>query len=83
MDNWLKSPKRYASGTKMSFAGLSKGEDRANVIAYMNNNTDAPLATDKIVADALAATAAEGSAEENADVAPEGETIAEGEAATE
>ena len=36
MDAWLKSPKKYVEGTKMSFAGLSKPEDRANVIAYIN-----------------------------------------------
>lgn len=36
MDAWLANPKKFAEGTKMSFAGLSKGEDRANVIAYMN-----------------------------------------------
>lgn len=36
MDAWLKSPKKFASGTKMSFAGLSKPEDRANVLLYMN-----------------------------------------------
>jgi cytochrome c len=36
MDAWLKAPKKFIEGTKMSFAGLSKGEDRANVIAYMN-----------------------------------------------
>ncbi len=33
---WLKSPKKFADGTKMSFAGLSKPEDRANIIAYIN-----------------------------------------------
>ena len=36
MDAWLKSPKAFASGTKMSFAGLGKPEDRANVIVWMN-----------------------------------------------
>lgn len=36
MDAWLKSPKKYAAGTKMSFAGLSKPEDRADVIVYLN-----------------------------------------------
>ncbi len=36
MDAWLKSPKKFASGTKMSFAGLSKAEDRANILLYMN-----------------------------------------------
>ncbi|QQN75053.1 cytochrome c family protein [Croceicoccus sp. YJ47] len=37
MDDWLASPRAFASGTKMSFAGLSKPEDRANVIAYLNS----------------------------------------------
>ncbi|MDT0575822.1 cytochrome c family protein [Croceicoccus sp. F390] len=36
MDAWLKSPRAFADGTKMSFAGLSKPEDRANIIAYLN-----------------------------------------------
>jgi cytochrome c len=39
---WLKSPKAFAPGTKMTFAGLSKPEDRANVIAYLNKQSDAP-----------------------------------------
>ena len=32
---FLKSPKTAIPGTKMSFAGLPKPEDRANVIAYL------------------------------------------------
>ena len=36
LNAWLKSPKSVVAGTKMSFAGLSKPEDRANVIAYLN-----------------------------------------------
>jgi cytochrome c len=36
MNAWLTSPKAYAPGTKMSFAGLSKPEDRANVLVYLN-----------------------------------------------
>ncbi len=36
MNAWLKSPKKFIEGTKMSFAGLSKGEDRANLMAYLN-----------------------------------------------
>ncbi|WP_373487559.1 cytochrome c family protein [Blastomonas sp.] len=43
MNAWLKSPRAYAEGTKMSFAGLGKPEDRANVMAYMNSLTDSPL----------------------------------------
>jgi cytochrome c len=36
MDAWLKSPRKYAPGTKMTFAGLGNPQDRANVIAYLN-----------------------------------------------
>jgi cytochrome c len=36
MNAWLTSPRRFANGTKMSFAGLSDPQDRANVMAYMN-----------------------------------------------
>jgi cytochrome c len=35
MNEFLTNPKAYVPGTKMSFAGLSKIEDRANVIAYL------------------------------------------------
>lgn len=37
MNEFLTSPKAYAPGTKMSFAGLPKPEDRANVIAYLQS----------------------------------------------
>ena len=44
LDAWLTSPKKFASGTKMSFAGLSKPEDRANIIVYMNSmGSNVPL----------------------------------------
>lgn len=36
LNEWLRSPRAFAPGTKMSFAGLSSPEDRANLIAYMN-----------------------------------------------
>ena len=42
LDEWLKNPRAFASGTKMSFAGLGKPEDRANVIAYMKANGGGP-----------------------------------------
>ena len=35
---FLEDPKAFAPGTKMSFAGLPKPEDRANVIAYLAAN---------------------------------------------
>jgi cytochrome c len=36
MDEWLAGPKRFAPGTKMSFAGLSDPQERANLIAFVN-----------------------------------------------
>ena len=37
LDAWLKSPKAFAPGTKMTFAGLGKPEDRAAMIVYLNS----------------------------------------------
>jgi cytochrome c len=42
LGQWLKSPKDFAPGTKMTFAGLSNPQDRANLIAYLNTQSDAP-----------------------------------------
>ena len=42
MSAWLANPKAFAPGTKMTFAGLSNPQDRANVIAFLNSKTDAP-----------------------------------------
>jgi cytochrome c len=43
LNAWLNSPKAYAPGTKMTFAGLSNPQDRADVIAYLNKQSDHPL----------------------------------------
>ena len=37
MNAWLTSPRKFAAGTKMTFAGLGNPQDRANVIAYLNS----------------------------------------------
>ncbi|RJF93287.1 c-type cytochrome [Sphingomonas cavernae] len=58
MDKWLASPRKYAPGTKMTFAGLSKPEDRANLLAYMNSqgsNLPLPAAGAASAADTAAA----------------------------
>ena len=62
LNEWLTSPKAYAPGTKMTFAGLSKPEDRANVIAYLNQQGDHPLPLPAASAEtgAPAAVASEG-----------------------
>lgn len=65
MDAWLTSPRRFADGTKMSFAGLSDGQDRANVIAYLNAQGSnlplpaAPVAAAPAAGDVVAAPAAD------------------------
>jgi len=42
LDAWLKSPRAFAAGTKMSFAGLGNPADRANIILYMRENGGGP-----------------------------------------
>ena len=42
LDKWLTSPRAFAPGTKMSFAGLSNPQDRADVIAYLKANGGGP-----------------------------------------
>lgn len=43
LNGFLENPKKYAAGTKMAFAGLRKPSDRANMIAYLNAQSDAPV----------------------------------------
>ena len=38
MSQWLRSPRSFAQGTRMTFAGLSDPQDRADVMLYMNQN---------------------------------------------
>lgn len=62
MDKWLANPKKYAPGTKMTFAGLGNPEERANLILYLNAQGSnlplpAPPAADP-AADAAVAPAA-------------------------
>lgn len=37
MNGFLENPKSWAPGTKMSYKGMSKIEDRANLIAYLDS----------------------------------------------
>jgi cytochrome c len=61
MDAWLTNPRKFASGTKMTFAGIPDGQERANVIAYLNSQgSNLPLPA----APAAGAAPAEGNATE-------------------
>ncbi len=42
LDAFLASPKGFAKGTKMSFAGLKKPQDRAAVIIFLRSLSDQP-----------------------------------------
>lgn len=58
LDEWLTNPKKFADGTKMSFAGLSDPMDRANVILYLNSKgSNLPLPAPEAVPAAGAAPA--------------------------
>ncbi len=76
LDTWLKSPRDFAPGTKMTFAGLGKPEDRANIIAYLNSQgSNLPLPSADAPA-AAEAPAAEGGEATNATAPAEGEPAA-------
>ena len=36
LNQWLHNPQSFAKGTKMTFAGFPKAQDRADVIAYLD-----------------------------------------------
>ena len=42
LDKYLLNPKAMVPGTAMSFAGLSRGSERADTIAYLNSLADSP-----------------------------------------
>ena len=39
IDHWLENPSAYIRGTSMAFAGLRRDDERANVIAYLAENS--------------------------------------------
>ena len=43
INTFLIKPKDYVKGTKMAYAGLKKGKDRASIILYLNEQSDSPL----------------------------------------
>jgi cytochrome c len=43
LNHFLYKPREYIKGTKMSFVGLKKTQDRADLIAYLRTLNDSPL----------------------------------------
>ena len=58
LSKWLASPKTYAPGTKMAFAGISKPEDRASLLLYLASKDDSPEAVPAAPAEAVAVESA-------------------------
>ena len=54
---FLANPRGYIPGTNMTFAGLSRGQQRADVIDFLHTLSDSPMALPKAAANAPAAGA--------------------------
>jgi cytochrome c len=44
LDGFMESPRNYANGTAMSFAGLRNEDDRMDLIAYLRSLSNSPIA---------------------------------------
>jgi cytochrome c len=66
LSQWLSSPRNFAPGTKMTFAGLGNPQDRADVIAFLNTHSDAPKPLPAAPAAAAAAKPGEAAPTANA-----------------
>jgi len=42
LNKFIYSPRAYANGTKMTFAGIKSDQERADVIAYLRSLSDSP-----------------------------------------
>ena len=72
MNAWLTSPRAFAPGTKMTFAGLGNPQERADLMAYMNSQgSNLPLP-----AAPAAAAPKEGETETNAAAPADGNAAA-------
>ena len=43
MSQWLANPKKFAPGTKMTFAGLGNPQERADLMVFLNSRDNSPL----------------------------------------
>jgi cytochrome c len=57
LDPWLANPRKDVSGTLMTFGGVPSQKQRADIIAYLNANSDSPQPLPKAADAAPAAPA--------------------------
>lgn len=60
LNEFLSGPAAAVPGTKMTFAGLRNPQERANVIAYLNQQSDSPVPLPEAPAEQPAADQASG-----------------------
>lgn len=70
MSQWLRSPRTFAPGTKMTFAGLSDPQERADVMLYLNRHGGTLAIPPPPAAAPAQGNAAEGNAAAGNDAAP-------------
>lgn len=76
IDHWLENPSSYIRGTSMAFAGLRRDDERADVIAYLAQNTPNAPAFPEPLPEEDDAAAAEGESEgEATEAAADGEAV--------
>lgn len=57
LNKFLTNPRGYITGTNMTFAGLARGQQRADVIDYLHTLSDSPLPLPKAAENAPAGAA--------------------------
>jgi cytochrome c len=70
LNEWLHKPSAYAPGTRMTFAGISNDQERANVIDYLRTLSPKPMPLPPPVAAPASAAPASGSAGAPAPASP-------------
>jgi cytochrome c len=65
LNTWLTDPRADVPGTLMTFAGLPNEKQRADVIAYLNSNSDKALPLPAAAQNKAGATADQGAAAKN------------------
>ena len=63
LSGFLANPKAFASGTKMSFAGIKDAQDRVDLIAYLNEADGSPITLAEAPSTEVAAASTEATTE--------------------